>query len=102
MECAKCNYKPYVGKAETSMNERINTHRNDAKKSDSIPVDKHYLSPGHVFNEHAKFTIIETVTRPNLTKLQMRAILKKREDFWMLKLETLTPKGFNIELNFNE
>ena len=101
MECTMCNNKPYVGKCETQpMNERINSHRYDAKKPDSIPADKHFLTPGHNFNEHAKFTLIETVTRPNLTREQTTILLKKREDFWINKLETLAPNGFNEELNF--
>lgn len=100
LECTKCNNKPYVGKCETPMNLRINTHRADAKKVDSIPVDKHFLTMGHIFNEHAEFTIIETVTKPNLSKEQMTNLLLKREDFWMTKLNTLKPNGFNESLNF--
>ena len=100
MECTECNNKPYVGKCETPMNLRINTHRADSKKITSIPVDQHFLVHGHIFNKHARFTIIETVSRPNLSKEQATQLLLKREDFWMIKLNTLKPNGFNEALNF--
>ena len=100
LECTKCHNKAYTGKCETSANERINGHRSDARKTDSIPVDAHFLQPGHIFDIHAKFTLIEQITRKDLTKSQMTNLLKRREDFWILKLQTLVPNGFNIELNF--
>ena len=81
-------------------NRRINKHRNDAKKSDSIPVDKHFLEPGHDFNRDFKLIIIEEIGSRNMTKEQIRNTLLKREDFWILKLNTLEPHGFNDRLNF--
>ena len=86
LECTKCNNMPYVRRCETPMKLRINTRRGDSRKTDSIPVDKHFLTMRHIFNEHAEFTIIETVIKPNLSKEQMTNLLLKREDFWMIKL----------------
>ena len=99
MECTKCHNKPYVGKIETSANERINNHRKDSKKAHSIPVDAHYLTPGHDFNKHARFTLIEQIRKKNLNKQEITKLLKERENFWIMKLNTLTPDGFNQELN---
>ena len=82
------------------MNRRINTHRSDAKKPDSIPVDKHFLEPGHDFNRDFKLIIIEAIGNPNMTKEQTRETLLRREDFWIKKLGTLEPHGFNDRLNF--
>ena len=82
------------------MNLRINTHRADSKKTNSIPVDQHFLTHGHIFNKHARFTIIETLNRPNLSKEHTTQLLLQREDFWMIKLNTLKPNGFNEALNF--
>ena len=45
----------------------------------------------------ANFTLIE---RLNNTKL-LRFRLKKREDFWIYKLKTLKPHGFNAQVNFS-
>ncbi len=99
--CMKCNKKQYVGKVETQgMNKRINKHRNDAKKHDSIPVDKHFLEADHDFNRDFKLIIIEEITNRSLTKEQIRNTLLKREDFWIRKLNTLEPHGFNDRLNF--
>ena len=98
--CRKCNNKPYVGKCEDQrMHKRINTHRSDAKKQDSIPIDRHFLLPDHNFDRDFKLTIIEEVTKLDLPKEQIRELLLRREDFWILKLDTLHPKGFNEQLN---
>ena len=99
--CSKCNTKQYVGKVESqAINGRINKHRNDAKKTDSIGIDKHFLEPGHVFDRDFKLIVIEEIAQRNMTKEQIRHTLLKREDFWISKLGTLEPQGFNDRLNF--
>ena len=55
--------------------------------------------PGHNFNIHAKFTIIEEVYKSS-PKLKIRSLLYHREDFWILQLQTLSPEGLNISLNY--
>lgn len=100
-QCRRCNNKPYVGKCEDqAMHKRITTHRYDAKNPNSIPVDRHFLLPNHNFDHDFKLTIIEQVTKPNMTKEQIRELLLSREDFWTLKLNTLHPHGFNEKLNY--
>ena len=49
----------------------MNTHRNDVWKRDGPPSDKHFQMPGHKFNVHAKFTIIEEVYNKSLSKLKI-------------------------------
>ena len=56
--------------------------------------------PGHNFNTHAKFTIIEEVYNKSLSKLKIRRPLEYRENSWILKLQTLSPKGINISLSY--
>ena len=90
----------YVGKSECSVNLRINTCRNDFLRTHGPPCDKHFQMPGHNFNTHAKFTIIEEVYKKSLSKLKIRRLLEHREDFWILKLQTLFPQGLNISLNY--
>ena len=46
--------------------------------------------PGHNFNAHPKFTIIEEVCNKSLSNLKIRSLLEDREDFWILKLQTLS------------
>ena len=59
LECKKCNEKAYVGKSEPPAHIRFNGHRSDAKKTNKLAVDTHFLEPGHIFDRDAKFTIIE-------------------------------------------
>ena len=90
IECTLCLFKPYVGKCETTFNLRLNTHRTHAKYDNSILVDTHFKSAGH------DFTKLENT---NMSKEVITKTLERREDFWMIKLDTLTPFGFNISLN---
>ena len=48
---------------------------------------KHFQQESHNFNKHAKFTIAGQLT--NTYK-------SKEERFWILKLDTLYPKDFNM------
>ena len=90
----------YVGKAETAFNIRLNNHRKDVNNPKSIPAKFHLRKPEHSFNLHAKFTLIEELSNTHTTdKETLKFQLKRREDFWIQKLEMLTPKELNQELN---
>ena len=67
-------------------------------------IDKHfYETPGHDFEKHAKITLIEQLRNAeNMTKEEITFNLEKREAFWMIKLNTLQPDGFNIALNHSQ
>ena len=56
--------------------------------------------PGHNFNAHTKFTIIEEVYNKSLSKLKIRKLLEYKEDFWILKLQTLSPQGLNYDYKY--
>ena len=98
MECILCN-KQYVGKTETSFNIRLNNHGKDVKKVDAIITCKHFQQESHSFNKHAKFTIIDQLTNTSKSKETLTQLLIERETFWILKLDTLYPKCFNMELS---
>ena len=100
MVCCLCEKSQYVGKSEYSVNLRINTHRNDVWRTDGPPGDKHFQMPVHNFNTQAKFTIIVEVYNKSLSKLKIRSLLEHRVDFWILKLQALSPQGLNISLNY--
>ena len=92
-----------MGKVEAQgMNRRTNKHRNDVTRPDSITIDRHFNQKDHDFNRDFRVIVIEEITKKNLTKDQMRDLLLHREDFWINKLKTLEPNGFNEKLNFPE
>lgn len=98
--CDRCNDKQYVGKVESQKaHKRINKHRNDSKKEGTIAIDQHFREPNHNFNDF-RMIIIEEISDRNMTREQVRRTLLKREDFWITKLQTLEPHGFNDKLNF--
>ena len=99
MECASCRVQ-YDGKAETAFNIRLNNDRKDVNNPKSIPTDLHFKKHGHSFNLHAKFILIEQLSNIHTTdKNILKFRLKRREDFRIQKLKTLTPTGLNQELN---
>ena len=53
-----CN-KQYTGKSETTINLRLKNHRKDPNKENLLQADPHFQLPGHDFNKHAKFILIE-------------------------------------------
>ena len=66
MECSSCRFQ-YVGKAETAFNIKLNNHRQNVNNAKSILAALHFGKPGHSFNLHAKFTLIEQLSNINLT-----------------------------------
>ena len=100
MECKRCNIQ-YIGKSEPPFNCRLKTHRYDANhpKQDTIQACKHYSNTDHNFNRDAQFTIIEQINDKTKSNTQKAKVLLQRENFWITELKTLTPYGFNQELN---
>ena len=99
MECVLC-IKQCTSKSETIFNLRLNSHRKDVTKRNSLQADQHFQQPVHNFNKHAKFTLTEQLNDTNIDKELSKDRVKKREDFSIIKLKSLRPHGFNAELNF--
>ena len=60
---------------------------------------KHFQRESHNFNKKAKFTIIDQLMNTSLSKETLTQQLIERENFWILKLDTLYPKGSNMGLS---
>ena len=97
--CTLCPKSQYIGKSEPAANLRYNTHRRDVHGPLGGPFDKHFQLPGHQFNEHARFTLIEQINPKGKTTAEIRQLMEDREDYWMVRLKTLTPHGYNDHLN---
>ena len=68
------------------------------KKVDPIVACKYFQQQSHNFNKHAKFTIIDQLTSTSKSKETITQQLIERENFWILKVDTLHQKGFNMGL----
>ena len=93
MECTLFNTQ-YVGKAETPFSIQLHNHRKVANGNNPkvIPASIHFKQPGHYFNKHAKFSLIEQINNAVNTAIdKIKIRLKRREDFWILKHGILTP-----------
>ena len=80
MECA-LGKKQYVRKSETSFNIRLNNHRKDVKKPDTILSCRPLQERNHVFNKHAKLIIIENLKNTTRSKEVVRQRLIEIEIF---------------------
>ena len=98
IQCRICQLK-YVGKSETSFHIRLNNHRKDSKNTNPILACKYFQNLNHNSQRDGKFTLIEQITKTFTTLEELRLLLKKRENFWILKMKTLYPDGLNQELN---
>ena len=69
MECTLCKIQ-YVRKA---LNIRLNNHRKDANGNSpkAISASIYFKQPGHNFNKHAKFTLIEQINNTNNTDIDI-------------------------------
>ena len=68
--------------------------------ADGLSCDEHFKNLGHILNENAKFTIIKKINNVSLPKQQRRSLSEHKEDFSILRLESLSPKGLSISLNY--
>ena len=80
MECTLCKI-PYVGKAETPFNIRLNYRRSDVSDPNAIPAYRQFNQNNHKFNNDTKFTLIETIANRGKPAEVIQDILKKRENF---------------------
>ena len=67
--------------------------------ADAIPELLHFPMKDHIFNRDVSFVIIEQMRKSTLTKKTKKKLLKHTEKFWIIKLETLKPKGLREKLN---
>ena len=99
MECILYKIQS-VGKSENPFNLRLNDNRKDVNNPKVIPPGNHFKIHSHKFMKHAKYTLTEQLAEiSNVSKVTIRLWLKRQEDFWVIKLETLALKGQNQELN---
>ena len=89
----------YVSKCEVAFNVRLNNHRKDSKKKDTLLVCTYFQNQNHIFQQDAEFILIEQITKMHNAIEALRFILKKQENFWNLNLCALYPDGLNQELN---
>ena len=99
LECYIRNIQ-FVGKAGTTFNIRLNNHKKDAKNRNAMPACKHFNRHYHDFNNLGKIIIIEQLRNIRTTSTEtLKERLKQRENFWIMKLETLAPHGLKQDLN---
>ena len=81
-----------------------NIHRKDVNNPKAIPLCNHFKTHSHNFMKHAKFSIREQLNEKkkrsetsDVSKDNLRLLLKLLKDFWIIKLEICVLKGLNQE-----
>lgn len=83
----------YIGRTVQKLNQRLNKNRNNIKKSFQLHSVSRHMTTAHPENPY-DYTIIPIDCIPSTVPNRFEA-LKKREAYWMYKLDTLKPHGLN-------
>ena len=86
--CTRC-HKQYVGKTNNTLRERISQHRSSIKVKQVRYISKHFNLEHHSL-DNLKVQVIDTINSNNLSDLH------QLEVYWIDKLNTLQPKGLNV------
>ena len=62
-------------------------------------LQRHFAIKDYIFNRDVAFIKIEQIRKIMLSRETKKNVWKQRENFCVLNLNTLKPKGFNQELN---
>ena len=62
-------------------------------------LQRHFAIKDYIFNRDVGFIKIEQIRKIMLSRETKKNVWKQRENFCVLNLNTLKPKGFNQELN---
>ena len=85
IECSKCKIQ-YVGQTRNKLLNRINAHLSDVRTKKDTPVSRH-------FNKYSasdyKLYVLHLCKKSSGER-------DKWENYWISRLNTLTPKGLNI------
>lgn len=84
----------YIGETSQQIKSRISKHKSTIRTNNLLlPIPFHFHKQGHTVAQ-LKFQVLEQVF-PNRRGGDIKALLLKREAFWIHKLGTLDPKGLN-------
>ena len=88
----------YIGKSETGFNLRLNNHRNHIKKGlNSYELTEHFLHNvrSHNFDNDVTITVIEQIRKDHFTIDRKKELLRNKEMFWQIMLNSIQPNGLN-------
>ncbi|KAM4017573.1 uncharacterized protein ACNLHF_007193 isoform 1-T3 [Anomaloglossus baeobatrachus] len=89
----------YVGETIQHVGDRIASHKSTIRCGKLwLPIPHHFHEAKHNVAQ-LRFQVIDKVYRPRRGGNHIE-LLKKRESFWIHKLQTLAPKGLNREIDW--
>ncbi|XP_077148071.1 uncharacterized protein LOC143808847 [Ranitomeya variabilis] len=86
----------YVGETTKEVRTRISKHKSTIRtKHIELPVPRHFDKMGHSVNQ-LRYRVIDDVPAPRRGGDRV-SMLKRKELKWIFELDTLSPRGMNIE-----
>ena len=95
LPCKVCENSVYVGETKRTLKQRVKEHLWDIRGNKEKPVAMHFNQTGHKL-DNLQVQVIEDVKDNN--SLYYRKI---REEFWMNKMNTVTPFGWLVDFGLN-
>ena len=95
----KCSCpKWYVGKTTRQIRTRILEHKSRIRNNVmEAPMTKHLIDAGHS-EEDLQFLVIKVLKRMPFHHQNIEQMLLKEENYFIHRLQTLTPEGMNLSL----
>ena len=92
LHCNKCTHTQYVGETGGTLKQRFYLHRSNIKTNKNMCplITEHFNQPNHSLLD-LRCMPIEISFTDNTSRR------RKREQFWVSKLRTLTPDGLNTK-----
>lgn len=88
--------KYYVAETTEEVKYRITQHKSTIRRGlTDLPVPAHFIEKGHTISQ-LRYRVIDGVSKSRRGG-DRQQLLKKRELFWIFTLDTLAPKGLNLE-----
>lgn len=90
----------YIGETTQEIKCRIIQHKSTIRRAlTDLPVPAHFIEKGHTVSQ-LRYRVIDGIPRSRRGGDRQQA-LKKRELFWIYSLDTLFPKGMNVDYKTN-
>ena len=96
IHCVHCGLV-YVGENGRSLRSRMNGHRSATKNGEQSVLHRHFHQPDHSVDDR-RVQILEQVYHSSENPTLLTSFRRTRELFWIKKLGTAKPYGFNDQI----